>query len=69
MKIDRSKIIPIITGIFSLLLGVLYLVLVQLLDMRGEMIPAPTGAILFFHLYIPLLHSPLLPEFMPLGYS
>lgn len=51
MKIDRSKIIPIITGIFSLLLGALYLVLVQLLDMRGEMIPAPIGLILFSHLH------------------
>jgi hypothetical protein len=46
MKIDRSKIIAIITGIFSLLLGALYLILVQLLDMRGEMIPAPIGNIL-----------------------
>jgi hypothetical protein len=69
MKIDRSKIIPILTGIFSLLLGVLYLVLVQLLDMRGEMIPAPAGAILFFHLHIPLLHNLLLPEVMSFGYS
>ena len=69
MKIDRSKIIPILTGIFSLLLGVLYLVLVQLLDMRGEMIPAPIELILFSHLHIPLLHSPLLPEVMSLGYS
>jgi hypothetical protein len=69
MKIDRSKIIPIITGIFSLLLGVLYLVLVQLLDMRGEMIPAPIGLILFSHLHIPLLHSSLLPEVMSFGYS
>jgi hypothetical protein len=55
MKIDRSKIIPILTGIFSLLLGALYLVLVQLLDMRGEMIPAPTGTILFSHLHILLI--------------
>jgi hypothetical protein len=69
MKIDRSKIIPIITGIFSLLLGALYLILVQLLDLRGEMMPAPIGAILFSHLQIPLLHIPLLPEVMALGYS
>lgn len=38
---DRSKIIAIITGVISLLLAAGYLVLVQLLDFRGEMIPAP----------------------------
>jgi hypothetical protein len=38
---DRSKIIAILTGAISLLLGVGYLVLVQLLDFRGEMLPAP----------------------------
>jgi hypothetical protein len=69
MKIDRSQIIPILTGIFSLLLGALYLILVQLLDLRGEMVPAPIGGILFHHINIPFLHLPLLPEFMALGYS
>ncbi|NJN39494.1 MAG: hypothetical protein HC790_13680 [Acaryochloridaceae cyanobacterium CSU_3_4] len=61
---DRSKIIAIITGIFSLLLGVLYLILVQLLDMRGEMIPAPVGTMLLApsHLF-------LLPEVMAFSYS
>ncbi len=38
---DRSKIVAIITGAISLLLAVGYLILVQLLDFRGEMIPAP----------------------------
>lgn len=38
---DRSKIVAIITGAVSVLLAVAYLILVQLLDMRGEMIPAP----------------------------
>jgi len=38
---DRSKIIAIITGVISILLAVAYLVLVQLLDFRGEMLPAP----------------------------
>ena len=38
---NRSKIVAIVTGIISLVLGILYLILVQLLDMRGEMIPAP----------------------------
>jgi hypothetical protein len=43
MNFDRSKLVAVITGIFSLLLGFLYLAMVQLLDMRGEMIPAPLG--------------------------
>lgn len=38
---DRSKIVAIITGIISLILGIAYLTVVQLLDSRGEMIPAP----------------------------
>ncbi|HEY9878998.1 MAG TPA: hypothetical protein V6D29_11110 [Leptolyngbyaceae cyanobacterium] len=42
---DRSKIVAIITGIVSLLLAIGYLVLVQLLDFRGEMIPAPLSTL------------------------
>jgi hypothetical protein len=38
---DRSKIIAIITGAISLILAIAYLLLVQLLDFRGEMLPAP----------------------------
>lgn len=38
---DKSKIIAIITGVISLALGFAYLLIVQLLDFRGEMIPAP----------------------------
>ena len=38
---DRSKIVAILTGAISLLLAVGYLLLVQLLDFRGGMIPAP----------------------------
>ncbi len=38
---DRSKIVAIITGAIALILGIAYLVLVQILDFRGEMIPAP----------------------------
>lgn len=38
---DRSKIVAIITGALSLLLAIGYLLLVQLLDYRGEMLPAP----------------------------
>jgi hypothetical protein len=38
---DRSKFVAIVTGAISLVLAVAYLMLVQLLDLRGEMIPAP----------------------------
>ncbi|WP_017307095.1 hypothetical protein [Spirulina subsalsa] len=38
---DRGKILAIITGAISIFLAVIYLILVQFLDMRGEMIPAP----------------------------
>ncbi len=64
MNIDRSKVIAIITGIFSLLLGILYLGLVQILDFRGEMIPAPVEMLLSAFLY----HA-LLPAAIALGYS
>jgi hypothetical protein len=38
---DRSKIVAIVTGVISLILAIAYLLLVQLLDFRGEMLPAP----------------------------
>jgi hypothetical protein len=38
---DRGKIVAIITGVISILLAVAYLILVQILDFRGEMKPAP----------------------------
>ncbi|MEL6399706.1 MAG: hypothetical protein ACFB12_01790 [Leptolyngbyaceae cyanobacterium] len=40
---NRSKIVAVITGALSLLLAIGYLLLVQLLDFRGEMLPAPMG--------------------------
>ncbi len=42
---DRSKIVAIITGALSLLLAIGYLLLVQLLDFRGEMVPAPIDVV------------------------
>ncbi|MEO0351316.1 MAG: hypothetical protein AAF282_14845 [Cyanobacteria bacterium P01_A01_bin.15] len=42
---DRSKIVAIITGTISLVLAIAYLLLVQLLDFRGEMVPAPIGSL------------------------
>ena len=38
---DRGKIIAVITGAVSILIAIAYLIVVQLLDFRGEMIPAP----------------------------
>jgi hypothetical protein len=40
---DKGKIVAIITGAISVFLAVIYLILVQLLDSRGEMMPAPIG--------------------------
>jgi hypothetical protein len=36
-----GKIVAVITGVISVLIAIAYLILVQLLDLRGEMIPAP----------------------------
>jgi hypothetical protein len=38
---DRGKIVAIVTGAISIAIAIAYLLLVQLLDFRGEMIPAP----------------------------
>jgi len=39
----RSKIVAISTGVLSVLLAIAYLLLVQVLDFRGEMLPAPVS--------------------------
>ena len=44
---EREKLVAIITGVISIAIGVAYLLLVQLLDFRGEMVPAPTLDTLF----------------------
>jgi hypothetical protein len=41
--VERGKIVAIITGIISIAIALAYLVIVQLLDFRGEMIPAPVS--------------------------
>ncbi|AFY77072.1 MAG: glucose-inhibited division protein A [Hydrococcus sp. C42_A2020_068] len=43
---QKGKIVAIITGAISIFLAVAYLILVQLLDFRGEMVPAPIGQLL-----------------------
>jgi hypothetical protein len=40
---DRSKIIAITTGAIAIGLSIAYLLLVQILDFRGMMAPAPIG--------------------------
>lgn len=42
---DKGKIVAIITGAISILIAIAYLVVVQLIDFRGEMIPAPISEI------------------------
>ena len=41
---NSGKIVAIITGAISIILSIAYLVLVQLLDFRGDMVPAPMEA-------------------------
>jgi hypothetical protein len=38
----RGKLLAILTGFISVTLALVYLILVQILDWRGEMLPAPT---------------------------
>jgi len=38
---DRSKLVAIITGAIAITLAIAYLLIAQLLDFRGEMLPAP----------------------------
>ncbi|MGL5795128.1 MAG: hypothetical protein ACRC06_12150 [Waterburya sp.] len=42
---ERGKFIAILTGAISILIAIAYLIIVQLLDFRGEMIPAPVSYI------------------------
>ena len=46
---DRSKIIAVVTGAIAVLLSLAYLLVVQFLDFRGEMVPAPVD-LGFMHL-------------------
>ena len=44
---DRGKFIAILTGAISILIAIAYLMIVQILDFRGEMIPAPISQLFF----------------------
>lgn len=43
---ERSKIVAVVTGAIALFLGIAYLVIVQILDFRGEMLPAPQSQLI-----------------------
>lgn len=45
MSFDRSQWVAVLTGAIALVLGIGYLLLVQLLDSRGEMLPAPISTL------------------------
>lgn len=45
---DRSKIIAVVTGAIAILLSIAYLLIVQFLDFRGEMLPAPVDLSLIY---------------------
>ncbi|MGL5081533.1 MAG: hypothetical protein ACRC8A_08595 [Microcoleaceae cyanobacterium] len=42
---ERSKLVAYVTGLISVILAIAYLLIVLLLDSRGEMIPAPLSQI------------------------
>ncbi|WP_250125447.1 hypothetical protein [Chroococcidiopsis sp. CCMEE 29] len=42
---NRSKFVAIMAGAISIILAIAYLVLVELLDFRGEMLPAPQSQV------------------------
>lgn len=64
---DRSKFVAVVTGAISILLAIVYLLVVQLLDFRGEMKPAPIDDFLV----VPhaVIRSPLSPPPWQGGYT
>ncbi len=48
---NRGKIVAIATGVISILIAIAYLVIVQVLDFRGEMVPAPVGQLITWRIY------------------
>ena len=53
---QREKIVAIVTGVISIAIAITYLILVQLLDFRGEMIPAPISQNLSSLQMLSMLH-------------
>jgi hypothetical protein len=58
---DSGKIVAIVTGAISIILAVAYLVLVQILDFRGEMVPAPMETMGLLTHITAIANGPLLP--------
>ncbi|MEM8832591.1 MAG: hypothetical protein AAGE96_25120 [Cyanobacteria bacterium P01_G01_bin.19] len=56
---DRGKAIAVFTGAISILIAIAYLVIVQLLDFRGEMIPAPINQLPSSDVHVLLTHEHL----------
>lgn len=58
---DSGKIVAIVTGAISIILALAYLVLVQILDFRGDMVPAPVETVsynqTYTNLYIEIPHA------------
>ncbi len=50
---DRSKVIAIITGAIAIAISIAYLLIVQILDFRSEMVPAPMGIVAPIEIYAP----------------
>lgn len=55
---NRSKFVAIITGAISIIIAIAYLIIVQLLDFRGEMLPAPQSLLP----YSPVVVTQVLPK-------
>lgn len=55
---NRSKVIAIITGAIAIAISIAYLLIVQILDFRSEMVPAPIGWVAPTDLSIRLLQNP-----------
>ena len=49
---NQGKIVAILTGVISILIAIAYLVIVQLIDFRGEMVPAPIGTVNSYQLSV-----------------
>ena len=44
-KYPREKCVAVITGVFSVGIAIVYLILISFLDSRGQMLPPPSEAL------------------------
>ena len=42
---NKGRIVAVITGVFSIAIGIIYLILIAILDSRGPMLPPPPEAL------------------------